>query len=592
MTVTYAQLRDADPGLWSHSAAGWRGLSRRVDEHADDLAARLARLDRAWSGGTAAEAARRSGAEVAGRLAVAPGALLEADQLLSRHAARIEVLRQRLADALATIRGTAVRVSANGDVSVVAPAAGYGLDGRSGGRGLAPGPGMISGPGTDHGGRSGGSGGAGGGHAGGGGGSGAGARGGAAGGGGAGGMPGQADVALAVRLAAQIDAVLAAAERSDTETARALTELAAAARTGWAGGPATVPTGVGLLQVAQWWAGLTDAERRWLVAHRPEQIGGLDGVPVTARDRANRDLLDRELDRLRAEVAADAGSAAARERLDALSGLYHRLAGVDPRPYLLRFGAGGDGRAVVSFGDPDVSDNVATYVPGAGTSLDSFGGELDRAATLQQHAAAHAPDASTSTIMWLGYDAPNGLDAARDDAAVAARAELTSFQAGLGVTHEGEPARLTLIGHSYGSLAVGLAERDGAVAADEIVALGSPGMGVDHAAELRDPQHVWASTAPNDIIRYAPSPGEAALGAFGGPGLIALGAVSDAVLGGNADLWHGVDPASAQFGARVFPAGVGADPIDAHASYFDSGSPALRAMAGIVTGRPGPATPP
>ncbi|GAA1618067.1 alpha/beta hydrolase [Catellatospora bangladeshensis] len=560
MTITYAQLRDADPARWHAGAAAWRGLSRRADEHADDLAGHLARVDRAWSGGTAADAAREAGAALAARLLVTPGALLEADQLLSRHAARIAVLRERLAAAVDATRGSAVRVSAVGDVSVVAPPHGYGDD-----RGSGSGHGRL-GSGSRRGGHGSGSGQS------------------------AAGAPGQADVALAVRVAAEIDAVLAAADRSDQETAKALHALATAARTGWAGSPVAVPSGVGLLQLAQWWAGLSDAERRWLVAHRPEQIAGLDGVPVTARDRANRDLLDRELDRLREAVAASPGDTAARTRLDALSGLYHRLAAVEPRAYLLRFSAGGDGRAVVSFGDPDVSDNVATYVPGAGSSLDAFEGELDRAATLQQAATARAPGEGTAAIMWLGYDAPDGLDAARDDAAVAARPELTSFQAGLAATHEGGQARLTLIGHSYGSLAVGVAERDGAVVADEIVALGSPGMGVDRAAELRDPAHVWASTAPNDIVRFAPSPGEAVVGVLaGGPGMVALGSASDAVLGGNADLWHGTDPSAAEFGARAFPSKAGADPVDAHASYFDPAGPALRTLAGIVTG---PATPP
>lgn len=579
MTVTYAQLRDADPGRWHESAASWRGLSRRVDEHADDLAVQLGRVDRAWSGGTAADAARQAGTELSGRLVLMPGVLLEADQLLSRHAARIAVLRERLAAALDATRGTAVRVSATGEVSVVAPA--YDGDGRADAIGMTGGPGA--------------SGRAGGGGPGAGGGTGAGSGTGAGGGfrgvgrSGVAGMPGRADVALAGRVAAEIDAVLAAAGRSDQETAKALHTLAAGARTGWARGPVTVPAGVGLLQVAQWWAGLSDAERRWLVAHRPEQVAGLDGVPVSARDRANRDLLDRELDRLREAVAASPGDTAARARLDALSGLYHRLAAVEPRAYLMQFGAGGDGRAVVAFGDPDVSDNVATYVPGAGSSLDAFEGELARAATLQQAAAAGAPGESTAAIMWLGYDAPDGLDAARDDAAVAARPELTSFQAGLATTHEGDPARLTLIGHSYGSLAVGVAERDGAVLADEIVALGSPGMGVDRAAELRDPAHVWASSAPNDIVRFAPSPGEAVVGLLaGGPGVVALGSVSDAVLGGNADLWHGTDPSAAEFGARVFPSSAGADPVDAHASYFDPAGPALRTLAGIVTGPPPP----
>lgn len=584
MKISYQQLLAADPALWIESAGAWRRMSRHLDEHGDDLTGRLERLARVWHGGTAADAARASGAGIAARLAPVPAALLEADQLLHRHAERIRVLQRRLAAALDAVRGTPVLVSADGEVSVVAPGPSYLPDRPPAGSGSGGGSAAVTGgvrligtTGTPRGSSTaeatpGGP-----------------STAGAPAGGSsptglpAGGIPGQADVALAMRVAAEIDAVLAAARDSDEETARRLTALAVEARGAWLGTPVAVPD-AGLLEVAAWWAGLTGAQRGWLVLHRPERIGGLDGVPVTARDRANRELLDRELDRLRAVLAAEPSDRDAQARLSGLSGLADRLGQDDPRAYLMRFTPGGDGQAVLAIGDPDASDHVATYVPGVGASLDALGGELDRATVLQQQATALAPGASTSAVMWLGYDPPDSLGALRDDAAQAARSDLTAFQAGLAATHEGEPAHLTLVGHSYGSLTVGVAERDGAALADDIVALGSPGMGVDRADQLGDPAHVWAATARNDVIRLAPSPGEAALGALGGPQLVALGAGSDALFGANADLWHGVDPSSEQFGGQVFASRVGTDPLDAHASYFDADNPALRSTAGIVVG--------
>ncbi|WP_155374122.1 alpha/beta hydrolase [Catellatospora vulcania] len=572
MTVSYALLLAADPARWVDSASAWRRLSRALDDHHDDLALRLTGQERFWHGGTAAVAARESGAALRRRLATAPPALLEVDQLLWRHAERIRLLQRRLAEALSAVRGTAVQVSDDGQVSVVVPD-GPRPDppGMRGGQGSVP-----ASAGTSAGGP-------------------AGAVGWAASRGGAyaaplaGRAPGASDVALAVRVSAEIDAVLREARASDEEISRRLTALAKAAAQAWSGTRVSLPATGTPADVARWWAGLTDAERVWLVAARPEELGRLDGVPAAVRDRANRELLDRELDRLRDAATARPPEAGAQQRLTALAGLAERLDQAHPRAYLLRLDPSGDGRMVVAFGDPDGSDNVATYVPGVGTSLDAFAGEVDRAAALQARAAATAPDAATATVMWLGYDPPDGLDAASERAALAARGDLGAFQAGLAAAHEGEPARLSLIGHSYGSLAVGVAERDGAVVADEIVALGSPGMGVAGAAELGHPGHVWASTSRNDIVLYASSKGELALDALGGPAYLFAGSATDAVVRGNADLWHGVDPSSEQFGARVFASDPGRDPFDAHGVYFAESNPGLQTLAEIVTGEHGTA---
>ncbi|GAA1374219.1 alpha/beta hydrolase [Catellatospora chokoriensis] len=585
MTVSYAMLLAADPARWVDSASAWRRLSRALDDHHDDLAHRLTRQEQVWHGGTAAVAARESGAALVRRLATAPPALLEVDQLLWRHAERIRLLQRRLAAALSSAHGTAVQVTADGQVSVVVPDAPRpGPPGVAGGHGSVPaGPGGGRGAVLEGAGRGGVPAGAVGWAD-------AATRGGASGGPSSGRAPGASDVALAVRVAAEIDAVVREARASDEDIARRLTALAKAAAQAWSGTPVPLPATGAPADVARWWAGLTEAERAWLVALRPAELGRLDGVPAAVRDRANRELLDRELDRLRDAVAAHPPEPGARQRLTALTGLAERLDQGPTRSYLLRLDPDGDGRLVLALGDPDGSDNVATYVPGVGASLDRFAGEVDRAAAVQARAAALAPDATTATVMWLGYDPPDGVDAMSERAALAARDDLGSFQAGLAAAHEDGPARLSLIGHSYGSLAIGVAEREGTVLADEIVALGSPGMGVDSAADLRHPGHVWASTTGNDIVLYASSKGELALDALGGPAFVLAGSATDAVVRGNADLWHGVDPSSEQFGARVFTTARGTDPFDAHAAYFHEDNPALQSLAEIVTGEHGTAT--
>ncbi|GHJ46106.1 hypothetical protein Cs7R123_34480 [Catellatospora sp. TT07R-123] len=527
MTVTYAQLVAADLDLWTRSAASWRRLSRHVDDRADELDAQVTRLGQVWTGGIAAPAAEAACRTISAGLVTVPGVLLEVDQLLCRHAELVRALQQRVRVLLASLRGTPVRVSPDGEVS---------LDVVT----VKPDPGEI---------------------------------------------------AFAKWVAAQLAEILRRVRDSDDDTARLLTALAVGARDGWATSPAPAPPS-GILAVAQWWAALTPAQRRWLLVTRPDLVGGLDGVPVAARDQANRQRLDTELDRLRAVLAAPHPPDGTERRIHTLEGLAARLDRQEPRAYLMGFDAAGDGRAVIAVGDPDAADSTATYVPGSGASIDSVEGELSRASALQLRATATAPEQRTSAILWLGYDPPDGLDALLETSARDAAPDLAAFQDGLAATHEGEPGRHTVVGHSYGSLALGLADRDGALAADEIVALGSPGMGVGSAAELRDPAHVWAATARNDLILAASSKGEVALDAVGGPALIAAGAATDALFRGNADLWHGVDPSSAQFGARVFDAGVGRDPLAAHSGYFDSASPALETMAHIVTGTETGPTPP
>ena len=361
-------------------------------------------------------------------------------------------------------------------------------------------------------------------------------------------------VARAQRLA-DTDA-LALADESDVATAARLRLLRPAA---------APPSGSDPVCVADWWRRLSPAEREALITGRPDLIGNLDGVPADARDLANRARLDRLL--------ADPDT---RHR-PALAAIRSHLGS----GYLLALDTGGRGRAVVAFGNPDLADNVVTYVPGLGSGLDGAAADVERTGHLSGAAGRAAPGRRTSVIAWLGYDAPASLpEAAHLDDARRAAPALHRFQAGLRATHPGPAAHTTVVGLSYGSTVVGVTGHGPGLLADDVILVGSPGVGVAHAADLGlDPAHVWASTARHDVINAAASPRDAWR-----PDLNPL---LRPVFGEHTDrLWFGPSPAGHAFGAHVFTSAPGSpiNPVQAHVGYFDAGNPALADMADIAVG--------
>jgi hypothetical protein len=296
---------------------------------------------------------------------------------------------------------------------------------------------------------------------------------------------------------------------------------------------------------------LTGPERDWLVANRPELVGPLDGVPAADRDAANRRLLARA----RAAAPDQAGLAAIADRLadPAL-----------PRAYLLHLSPDGDGRAVVAIGDPDHATDVLVEVPGAGADLTGVASLIARADAVSAAAARLGPEHRLATVAWLGYDPPDGADAALPGAARGARPALDSFVDGLRASHQGAPAHTTVLGHSYGSLAVGVTARDVGLDVDDVIFVGSPGVGVNRAPALGLPADaVWSSTAGGDPVqRYAPGFGQIARDALANltrPFSRHIGDAEPDVF-----LWHGLNPSHPAFGGQVFAS----DPGGGHNGYW------------------------
>jgi pimeloyl-ACP methyl ester carboxylesterase len=223
----------------------------------------------------------------------------------------------------------------------------------------------------------------------------------------------------------------------------------------------------------------------------------------------------------------------------------------------------GRGTAVEAVGDLDTATRVAVLVPGVGTRLADFdrglGGIARRAPAVQARALyarmrAAEPAARVAVVAWLGYLPPSGLnlDAIREDVARAGASALVAFVRTLLAQRPG--ATVTLVGHSYGALVVGLAAPRLPEVRD-VVVLGAPGMGAGHAADLGGAR-VWSALAPADWIRRIPQ-----VRLFG--------------------LGHGRRPSNPAFGARPLPA----DGVAGHDYYLTPGTSTLAAIAPIVLGR-------
>ncbi|MET8622290.1 alpha/beta hydrolase [Kitasatospora sp. NPDC004669] len=397
-----------------------------------------------------------------------------------------------------------------------------------------------------------------------------------------------------------------ATAKTDTDAANALLQAPAAG---------TDPN-----SVKAWWNSLTDDQQHRMILNHPDQIGNLDGIPAAARNDANRTNL-KNLIQDRQRQLADLGPEpkqylgyvkgepvinpeyekwkakhdALKEKLDGFQSIQDRLDGKkdegaggpnsDPPLLLLGIGDQGQGRAIVSWGDPDKARNVSSLVPGLNSTMAGVGGgDAMTAKRIYDSAVSSAgknETPSVASVFWLGYDAPqlDGDSVAAKDRAVAGGADYNKFLAGLRATHEGAPAHMTAQGHSYGSLVVGQAtQHPGGLAADDIILVGSPGVGVDKASQLGvGADHVYVGAAKNDPVANAPSPGM-----IGGWGAFIYEEMNHT----GKQSWFGADPASGDFGGQRFSVADGTI-TDSHDNYFGkhgAGGDSLPNIGKIVSG--------
>ncbi|MFE9817804.1 alpha/beta hydrolase [Streptomyces sp. NPDC005773] len=564
--LTWAQLRDLNCAELEGAADGWGKASNRADAGRDRIEKQLLNGLRETQQGAAADAAVSRLRQLSRNLQYVYTECGLVRTTLNSLAHEMKAQQRALRDALEDAQ--ALRFTVHADGSVTYPEAGEGLvDGRplaggtasaKGAPGLLPPSGLVApNPNTAK-------------------------------------AQDIADrVAKAVRTAAEVDWRFARilrklkAEEGLKVPDRTWTDAAgdAAVVRDVAGGylKSGIPYDASPAARREWWARLTDEQREEYLAVYPDLIGNLDGIPALVRDTANRDNLQLLIGKLEGQDGERAET-----RLAGLREIDRQLqAGRQPPMYLLGIGDEGNGRAIVSYGNPDTARNVSAYVPGLNTSLDADFAKndlkraRDTAIGMQQH------DRSSAAIVWLGYDAPqspdgwDGLDVMGDERAEKGGAAFHQFMGGISATNENEDPHMTAIGHSYGSRTVGAAtQRGGGIpGVDDIVLVGSPGVGVDSAEELGvGKEHVFVGAAENDVVTKLPSKQQSAVGAAG---MAVAGPAAAYLLGEIADqeddeLWFGQDPASEAFGARRFPVGDGPRlvggqglSIDAHSQYFD-----------------------
>jgi hypothetical protein len=351
-------------------------------------------------------------------------------------------------------------------------------------------------------------------------------------------------------------------------------------------------------QFADLWNQLTPEEKDWLYS-QDHDIGNHDGMPWDPSDHRGKDYYNRlhlpeleqraqadvdwmqhSLDELMGERNADDGAiyslqtqlAVVKNRLQGYKDVEATINKDGPHRYLGQLDEWGHG--AIAINNPDTAKRNAILVPGTGQDLTTMDGADNK--SLAMYGAALDADhnlkpADVSVTTWIGYDRPMDLSQADfPDPARASAANLDAFEAGQRASHVGAPSIDTVIGHSYGSTMVGAAASGGhQLDANNIIAVGSPGMLVDHAGDLSldSGGHVYAMRAENDII-----------GAAGGVTQWSLGPEPDQPNFGAIRLQAAPGPA--------WPLGLPS--IDAHSSYWSPENPALANMGSIIAGKSPP----
>lgn len=306
----------------------------------------------------------------------------------------------------------------------------------------------------------------------------------------------------------------------------------------------------------RFWDDLSDSGREELLASNAVWVGHADGLPCEVRHRANVSQLPGEQKRLeaRAQELRDRMPVPTRFRLapsaESVELWYTerklkamaRIRGIlirIPEAKLMAVDllSGQWAMAAFAIGDPDTADHISITVPGVDTNVDaSMEVMVNQAQSLQteglkQLSLAGRGGETLACIAWIDYEPPQHegpepgakylvwVKAAQKQSALAGANKLARFCDGLRVASTHKLPHLSLFGHSYGSLTVGLSLQDphpGQPVRDAVF-YGSPGVNAADESNLGlPPGHGWVMQSPEDWIahlgrthRFGPSPGDA-----------------------------------------------------------------------------------
>ena len=344
-----------------------------------------------------------------------------------------------------------------------------------------------------------------------------------------------------------------------------------------------------------WWTSLSEKEQQSIIDHHPEWIGNLNGIPMAARDQANRKRLA-EMKRKTEEQLRNTPSTTEvedpqtgqkyvidnpdygklKEKFKDIEALEKSMNSDDSknvgRTLILLDDSQSDHlRAAVGSGDIDRADNVLVFTPGIQSKVSSTlatedGGRgsgvehteniMDESGLSWRKNDPNKGQGTTAGITYLGYDSPStGI---RIAPAEEGGRDLANLYEGIQSTHEGDP-HLVTVGYSYGSLVDGYA-RQLTHAPDDAIVVGSPGL----------PLYGGGNANHSNYFNMAPGT------------MYAAEASDDYIAGSHV---HGVsptDPKGSDFVSLETGEADGLKGVTGHNDYFERGSTSAHGMGQIL----------
>ena len=301
------------------------------------------------------------------------------------------------------------------------------------------------------------------------------------------------------------------------------------------------PKGASEKEVAKWWSSLSDAEKQQMIEAHPQEIGNLNGIDGTSRNKANRiyleDATEREENKLERLKKRYGPHPSRRERQELelveerVKALHNVKRTIDreaswpngdgiQRQLLSLDTSGKHVTAAVAQGNVDTAAHVGVVVPGLYSNVAENLDDYDvRARTMLRNVQKHAPGEGVAIVSYLGYEAPQNLAEVADNSGVV----------------------------------------------DDLIQFGSPGSGVQDVSEFKlEKGHAWVSATDykQDMVQ---------------------GIGDDGRFGKNPAKMPGYNHLSGDVGDKIDESQPYA--FQKHNGYFNKDSQALDDISRVIAGR-------